>query len=224
VANKVVEKYLPGVIEQSINGTGDSDRHLLTLFSVALATRGATYLELGVRDGSTTLPLLLAAHLNGGKLISVDINDTTFSCPQELAPHWQFVQSDAIAFLKTLDPGKPLDFVFIDDWHTYPHVKKELALLQRVTTPSSVLFLHDLMYSGTEPSYHTNPEMWKGEWAGGGPYRAVNQLNRRIWEWATLPWASGLTLLRKKAPIVQESRIKMWIKRLYRQMIKKKIL
>jgi hypothetical protein len=69
------------------------------------------------------------------------------------------------------------------------------------------------MYGGYEPSYHTNPAMWKGEWAFGGPYRAVRSLNSRTWEWATLPWFSGLTILRKKAPIFSESKIKIWAKR-----------
>jgi len=36
-------------------------------------------LELGVRTGSTTLPLLLGAEKTGGTVISVDINNTEFN-------------------------------------------------------------------------------------------------------------------------------------------------
>ena len=31
----------------------------------------------------------------------------------------------------------------------------------------------------------------------GGPYRAVAELNPQFWEWSTLPWNNGLTILRK---------------------------
>jgi predicted O-methyltransferase YrrM len=216
-------KYLPSIIQQARTGQGDSDRHLFVLFSMALATKGRVFLELGVRGGITTLPLLLAAKMNGGKLISVDIQKTNFVCPPDLADSWQFIQEDALSFLRSWPSDKKIDFVFIDDWHTYSHVKKELTLLSQRTNPASIILLHDLMYGGTEPSYHTNPGMWKGEWAGGGPYRAVNRLSRRAWEWATLPWASGLTLLRRKAPIIQESRVKMLLKRFYRRIMKGKV-
>lgn len=197
-------------------GKGDSDAHLLPLFSIALASKGRVFVELGVRRGITTLPLLLAAHLNDGMLYSVDIQNTEFVCPPELAAHWTFVKSDALAFLAHWDSAKIMDFVFVDDWHTYPHVRRELKHLERHTTPSSIITLHDLMYGGYEPRYHTNPAMWKGEWAYGGPFRAVDELDVNTWEWSTLPWYSGLTILRKKAPIFSESRLKMWAKRLLR--------
>jgi predicted O-methyltransferase YrrM len=212
--NSLIEKYLPSVIKQTMHGAGDSDRHMLPLFSMALASKGKLFLELGVRDGVTTLPLLLAAHANGGKLISVDINPTTFVCPPELQASWQFIQQDALTFLKSRTPGEVYDLAFIDDWHTYPHVKKELKFLEPHLTPSSVVYLHDLMYGGTEPRYHSNPAMHKGEWAWGGPYRAVAELHPRTWEWATLPWNSGLTILRKNAGVFEESRLKIWSKRI----------
>ncbi len=60
----MIEEY----IEKTLTGTRDSDRHLLTLFSIALATKGKTFIELGVRSGTTTLPLLEAVTLNKGKL------------------------------------------------------------------------------------------------------------------------------------------------------------
>ena len=115
--NNITKEYLPSIIETTMHGNGDSSRHLLPLFSIALASKGKLFLELGVQSGATTLPLLLAAHTNGGKLISVDINPTEFMCPPELA-----------------------------------------------------------MYGGYEPHYHTNPAMWKGELAYGGPFRAINEL------------------------------------------------
>ena len=195
-------QHLSTILERTRHGTGDSDRHLLVLFAAALGSEGKTYLELGVRDGTTTLPLLLAAHLNGGTLLSVDAQDTTFVCPPELARHWRFVKSDALAFLKAWDVSRPLDFVFVDDWHAYAHVRQELQYLRDLTGPSSVILLHDLMYAGTEPRYHTDRAAREGEWAHGGPFRAVAELGPAQWEWATLPWNNGLTLLRRKGGVV----------------------
>lgn len=212
--NPNFQKYLAEFIEKTRQGTGDSDRHILPLFSLALASHGKTFLELGVRGGTTTLPLLLAAHLNGGKLYSVDLNDSEFKCPPELAGNWKIIKGDALEFLRKWDQSLKIDFVFIDDWHTGPHVRKELEYLRRCTTPKSIITLHDLMYGGFEPRYHTNPAMWKGEWAKGGPFAAVNELGLDEWEWSTLPWHSGLTILRQKASTFSESRLKIWTKRL----------
>ena len=36
-------------IEKALKGDGDSDRHFITLYAMALASRGKTYVELGVR-------------------------------------------------------------------------------------------------------------------------------------------------------------------------------
>ncbi len=151
-----------------------------------------------MRGGKTTLPLLLAAYVNGGKLISVDKEKTDFKCPAALAAHWQFVRSDALRFLKKQDKSRRVDFAYVDDRHAYRHVKQELAYLDRMVGPSSVILLHDLMNGNTEPFYHADLALAGGQWAEGGPYRAVAELNPQFWEWATVPWNNGLTLLRKK--------------------------
>lgn len=186
------------LVEKALHGEDDSDRHLITLFAIALASRGKTYVELGVRDGTTTLPILMAAHLNGGILTSVDVQATTFECPTEHLAHWRFVQSDALDFLHLWPPQDKIDFILLDDWHSYEHVSNELALLDKQIGPSSVILLHDLMRGGHEPHYHCDLTVKTGTWANGGPYRAVAELDPSLWEWATLPWDSGLTLLRKK--------------------------
>jgi predicted O-methyltransferase YrrM len=186
------------LIEQTLNGTGDSDQHILTLFSIAVACKGKTFIELGVRSGTTTIPLLEAATLNSGKLYSVDISPNPFSTPN--INNWEFIQSDAIEFLEKweTDNMPTPDFVYIDDWHSYEHVKKELDILDRVVSPSTVILLHDLMYGNTCPFYHTDLTLHTGQWANGGPYRATAELNPQFWEFATLPWNNGLTILRKK--------------------------
>jgi predicted O-methyltransferase YrrM len=184
------------ILKTSIEGKGDSDRHLMVLFSIALATRGKTYIELGVRSGVTTTPLLEAARINGGILHSVDINEG----PKINSENWKFYQQDAVGFLgewHAFNNPSP-DFVYVDDWHSYDHVKKELEILDRIVTPKTIIVLHDLMYGNTAPYYHSDMTARDGQWANGGPYRAVAELDPQFWEFCTLPWSHGLTILRKK--------------------------
>lgn len=191
-------KRIQNLINQTLTGQGDSDRHLMTLFSIALASKGKTFIELGVRNGDTTLPLTLAAKLNNGKVYSVDIEDTSLILDSDLKEHNEFFKSDAVHFLKTWDKSINIDFVYIDDWHSYDQVKMELDILDEIISPSTVIVLHDLMYGETCPFYHTDLTMKTGQWANGGPYRAVAELNPQFWEFSTLPWNNGLTILRKK--------------------------
>lgn len=184
------------ILKTAIEGTNDSDRHLMTIFSIALATEGKNYIELGVRGGTTTIPILEAAKINEGTLYSVDIDKS----PEISSDNWIFSQRDAIKFLQDWEFSQmpAPDFVYIDDWHSYDHVKKELEILDRIVTPNTVILLHDLMYGNTAPYYHSDITLKDGQWANGGPYRAVAELNPQFWEFATLPWSHGLTLLRKK--------------------------
>ena len=190
--------YVNRFVNKSIDGKGDSDRHLLTLFSIALASKGETYVELGVREGHTTEPLYQAAWHNGGKLWSVARNEPTEFKPPSDTLHYQFKKQDSIEFLEGWPKHKKMDVVFVDDWHSYEHVKRQLELLDECVGPSSVILLHDLMYGNTDPFYHVDLAHHEGQWASGGPYRAVAELNPQFWEWSTLPWNNGLTILRKK--------------------------
>ena len=183
-------------VDKALYGELDSDRHLVSIFAMALACKGKTYVELGVREGHTSEPIYEAAKLNEGHLWSVDLNP-----PSEYKPyngHYTFTQKDSIKFLEEWDVNKKIDFVFVDDWHSYRHVKKQLELLDKLVGPSSIILLHDLMYGNTQPFYHADLTLTHGQWAEGGPYRAVAELNPQFWEWSTLPWNNGLTILRKK--------------------------
>jgi nucleoside-diphosphate-sugar epimerase/predicted O-methyltransferase YrrM len=194
---KTPQPDVSALVNTVLTGKGDSDKHLLTLYGIALSCGAKNILELGVRGGDTTLPLLLAAQATNGILTSVDLNPTEFKCPPELAKYWHFVQSDAIEFLEK-KAAPPYDLIYIDDWHAYAHVKKELELIDSMVTPKTVILLHDLMYGNNEPRYHTDLTLKDGQWAEGGPYRAVAELNPQFWEFSTIPSNNGLTILRKK--------------------------
>ena len=183
-------------IHKALNGEGDSDQHLISLFALGLASRGKTFVEMGVREGNTTMALYEAAKRNGGHLHSVDINDPEIKRDDD--DYYTFYKGDSILFLENWDPSEKMDVVFVDDWHSYPHVKRQLELLDKYVGPSSIILLHDLMYGNTAPFYHSDLAHGGPQWEGGGPYRAVAELNPQFWEWSTLPWNNGLTLLRKK--------------------------
>jgi len=185
---------LEKIINKTINGDSDSEQLIAAIFGIALTTKGKNFLELGVRSGDTTLPLLTVCSLLGGSLTSVDIIEHSFDCPNEIEKYWNFVKSDAISFLE--NNNKYYDLVFIDDWHDGLHVAREIELISKFATPSTVILLHDLMYSGSQPNY--NESIGIGEFGNGGPYNAVSRLNKDDWEFATLPFSHGLTILRKK--------------------------
>lgn len=191
---------LQDLVNQSLYENGDSDWHAMTIFSIAIQIKAKKILELGTRDGRTTMPLLLAASMTNGSVTSVDINDTPFNCPDEFKANWNFIKSDAIEFLSK--QGQIYDLILVDDWHTYLHVKKELELIDKLITPNSVILLHDLMAMNHPVYFQPESSSWNGgEWEGGGPYKAVAELDSNVWEWATIPVNNGLTILRKKGGV-----------------------
>ena len=197
-------EYLEQLLFKVKYGHQDSDRHVMTCFSIALQIHARRILELGVRTGNTTLPFLCAAQELGGMVHSVDLDATTFQCPGDLRVYWQFFQSDAIAWLESrVQEGAQYDLIYIDDWHSYPHVRREMELIEPMVTPSTVILLHDLMYSGAHPDYRSDPDCKDPQWEGGGPYRAVAELDPSVWEWSTIPVNHGLTLLRKKGQVIR---------------------
>ena len=149
---------MKSLIDKAIHGDMDSDRHLISIFAMALASRGKVFVELGVREGHTTEPLYEAAKLVGAHLWSVDLNDPTKYKPNN--GNYTFVKQDSIKFLEQWPNDKKID--------------------------------------NTDPFYHCDLTHHEGQWASGGPYRAVAELNPQFWEWSTLPWNNGLTILRKK--------------------------
>lgn len=196
-------EYYQHLLNQVKYGPQDSDRHVLTCFSMAMQIHAKKILELGVRTGNTTLPFLCAAKELGGMVHSVDLDATTFQCPDDLRVYWKFFQSDAIAWLEQQrNQGAQYDLIYIDDWHAYDHVRRELEIIDSMVTPSSIILLHDLMYSNAQPNYRSDPSTADAQWAGGGPYRAVAELDPEIWEWATIPINHGLTILRKKGRVI----------------------
>jgi predicted O-methyltransferase YrrM len=198
--------YYDALLHKTKYGRDTTDQHLLTFFSLAVGMRVKNILELGVRDGNSTLPWILAAKENGGMVTSVDLEQTRWQCPSGLKVYWKFIQSDAIDFLENCVAKKlTYDIIYVDDWHAYAHVKRELELIENLVTPNSLVLIHDLMYDNSQPHYHSELDTIDTQWAEGGPYRAVAELDLAKWEWSTIPVNHGMTLLRRKSTEMRTS-------------------
>ena len=202
-----MENYLMELMNRTLKTKNDGGEqyfeHVLTFFSIALQMKTKKILELGVRDGGSSYPFLVACKVLGGHLTSVDIKSNVWIAPEDLAEYQTFIQSDAIEFL-TKNTEK-YDLIYVDDWHSYPHVKKELEEIDRISDENTIILLHDLM-GNSEPNYWSPIDYDEnGEWGLGGPYRAVEELDKEKWEWMTIPTNHGLTILRKKGKVITNS-------------------
>jgi predicted O-methyltransferase YrrM len=200
-----MENYLMELMNRTLKTKNDGEtqyfEHVLTFFSIALQMKTKKILELGVRNGGSSYPFLIACKVLGGHLTSVDINSSVWKAPEDLAEYQTFIQSDAIEFLT--NNTEKYDLIYVDDWHSYPHVKRELEEIDRISDENTIILLHDLMGQSCHPHFF-NPinHNEKTEWGLGGPYRAVEELDKEKWEWATIPINHGLTILRKKGRVI----------------------
>lgn len=117
----------------------DINEHLPTLVDLVEMTHAQHVIELGTRDGVSTVAFLYALEQTGGRLTSVDI-DQAPDLPEH--PQWQFIQGD------DCDPAvfgqlEPADIVFIDTSHFYEHTKQELNLYRWLVKPGGVIVCHD---------------------------------------------------------------------------------
>lgn len=200
-----IQKHLLEMMCRTLKTIDDGEQqyfdHVLTFFSIALQMKTRKILELGVRNGGSSYPFLVACKVLGGHLTSVDITDQVWRPSDDLARYQTFVKSDAVEFLK--NNKEKFDLVYVDDWHSYPHVKKELEEIAKFSDENTIILLHDLMGESCHPHYFYpihRPE--NTEWGLGGPYRAVEELDKNIWETMTIPINHGLTLLRKKGKLI----------------------
>jgi predicted O-methyltransferase YrrM len=191
------------IIKSSLNGNGDSSQHEITLFAIAISLKAKNILELGVRDGFTTIPLLNACEYTNGLLTSVDIKENiNLNIIKKQYPKWEYKISDAIEFISKIKDDVLYDLIFIDDWHDGNHLFNEISLLEKHITPSSIILIHDCMCYNTQPNYHIYKDN-NGEFGNGGPFAAIQKLDLNVWEYSTIPVNNGLTILRKKGTILK---------------------
>lgn len=125
----------------------DINEHLLPLYSLVLWLNAKRVLELGVRTGESTLALGEGVLATGGRLYSVDIEDSpdavrkADSCGFKAS--WTFVKSDDIKFGLGWPKDVLFDLIFIDTSHQYEHTKSEIEIFDPLLRPGGIMAFHD---------------------------------------------------------------------------------
>jgi predicted O-methyltransferase YrrM len=125
--------------ERQLQVWSDIRRHLPVLRERA----SGNVLELGTRNGVSTVALLAGVEENGGHVWSVDVND----CAALFAwhPRWTFIRADSCDVGAITASGVPddLDLLFLDTLHHYEQVKQELDTWGNAVVPGGSILVHD---------------------------------------------------------------------------------
>lgn len=177
----------------------DIQAHLPVLYSLArwcnataqngrpVIDRPPRCLEIGVRQGVSTVAILLAMRRTGGTLISLDIDPVETAEARKiidaagLAAFWDFRLMHSDAFTSE----DPFDFAWIDGDHHDPQPTKDFEHIAPMVRVGGMIAMHDYFV-----------EDWRED--AGGVARAVEFAKASgQYEVCTLPWSYGCTILRK---------------------------
>jgi len=129
------------------------------LYSLVRAVKPVTILETGTWKGFSTTRLATGLFYNGfGTVTTVDKLDQKFIpfvlSQQEVEHHgngvktWEKITDDALhAMQKLIDEKRQFNMIFCDDLHSGEHVKKELALFEKLITKPGYLLFHDSYFT-----------------------------------------------------------------------------
>ena len=121
----------------------DIHEHLMTLYMLTIEMGLKTILELGTRDGESTIAFLEAAKKIGGKVFSIDTNRCSKAKEKVrsygLERYWVFIQSDDLK----AKWDKPIDHLFIDTSHLFEQTLKELRKYEPDVRKGGLITLHD---------------------------------------------------------------------------------
>ncbi len=123
----------------NVDTPSDINEHLPTFVQLCRDTRAQKVIELGVRDGVSTVGWLYGLEQTGGHLWSVDVSGK----PAFDSDNWTFIQGSDI------DPGvfgqlpSDADIVFIDTSHEYQHTVDEIAIYSQRVRPGGHMVFHD---------------------------------------------------------------------------------
>ncbi len=121
----------------------DIHEHLMTLYMLTVELNLKTIVELGTREGESTIALLEAARRIGGRVHSIDIDPCIKAKEMVrsygLEKYWVFTQGDDLE----VEWGKPIDHLFIDTSHLFEHTVKELEKYEPHVKRGGIITLHD---------------------------------------------------------------------------------
>jgi len=126
--------------------TTDINQHLVTLSMLVIEFGLRQIVELGTRDGASTLALLEAASRIGGHVMSIDIEPCEVAkrkvAEAGFASLWEFLQADDLK-VKALQIPQEIDLLFIDTNHIYTQAIAELRKYGAHLKSGSWVALHD---------------------------------------------------------------------------------
>jgi len=151
------KQELAALYEKLCQTPSDINEHLSTFVQMVKSIGATRVIELGVREGVSTVAWLYALH-DEGHLWSVDV-----SFPAEQAPirsgtspivdssKWTFIlgRDDDPFVLATLPTE--CDIVFIDTAHTFEQTYRELELYKPRVRSGGYILLHDTLDVGPQP-------------------------------------------------------------------------
>lgn len=126
------------------------------LCSLVVAMQARVVLETGSFEGMTTMALFNAMKRSGvsGKLITIESDHERCQKVMELFEGNQpldgpivqvsILEKDALDALRHLH-DEAIDFLFLDDDHSAPHVAEEIREAYRVLRPGGICCVHDVI-------------------------------------------------------------------------------
>jgi len=126
----------------------DIAEYLPLLHGYARLYEGARVLELGTRDGNSTLAFLAAAERVGGHVWSVDIDPTVPTRPGGMGPYadcplWTFTCGDSCGPEAVAAQPEQVDLLFNDASHGYRKTLEELETWMPRLAPGGTALFHD---------------------------------------------------------------------------------
>ncbi len=152
---------LSDLYEQLCKAPSDINEHLPAFVEIAREITASRIIELGVREGVSTIGWLYALSVlwpTSGHLWSVDVNFPTDAAPVRLLDadalaRWTFIRGrDESRAVREALPND-VDIVFIDTAHTLDQTRTELDLYARRVRRGGRIVLHDTLENAVETGY-----------------------------------------------------------------------
>ena len=153
---KIVSSLKSGFVDR-LSRWSDIQEYLPFLHDTARSYPQVRVLELGSRQGNSTLAFLAAADEAGGHVWSCDI-DPVDSDPAGMLP-WRSVSRWTFTCGDDMDPAvqaklpAEVDVFFLDTSHEYEHTLAELRAYMPRVAPGGIALFHDTNIIGW-PGYH----------------------------------------------------------------------
>ena len=153
------------------------------LYVLAINARAVNIIETGTGGGFSTCHLAAAAKINGGVV-------TTYDPSPVREPLWD--TSLPINAVATTLVAAPCDFAFLDSWHSYNNLMREVTSLLPLLKLGGLIVMHDTTFYGGLRDAVAEMHNWRG-------IELVELTTHRIHAPATR--CPGLTILKRTAPV-----------------------